>query len=240
VPDPAALEAHLRRRDPEALAEALGAIVRLGPAARPLRPSVERLASHGLPPPLARLALEALGAIGARESAPVLRRHLRHRHAEVRLAAARALGRVGGPVAVAALREALGDADRGVRGEAASALGALGAADAAGDLLRAFDGGVPEAGPAFGHVCPPGACADLASRLRARPFAELAPALEAVLWRPAAQVGDAPKVALVRELHALPPADVHPAIAAWHARWTGSPAVRDALARAAAATGPAP
>jgi HEAT repeat protein len=232
------LEAGLRSRDHETLNAALGAIVRLGAAARPLRPAVEALAESGLSPPLARTALEALGAMGVRESAPVLRRYLRHRRADLRLAAARALSRVGGPVAVAALRPALDDREPLVRGEAASALASLGAVEAVDDLYRALDRGVPEAAPALGRLCLGRACAGIADRLSQQPFAVLAPGCEALLFRPAAEVPDAQKIALVRRLRELPLPEVHRSLADWRARWTGSPAVGEALARAAEATAP--
>ncbi|HEU4535567.1 MAG TPA: HEAT repeat domain-containing protein, partial [Polyangiaceae bacterium] len=168
----------------------------------------------------------------------VLRRYLRHRHPGLRLAAARALGQAGGPVAVAGLRAALDDADERVRGEAASALAALGAVEATDDLYRALDRGVPEAAPALGRLCPAVACGGLADRLSAQPFARLAPGYEALLWRPASQVPDAQKVALVRRLQDLPAPEVHRFVAAWRERWSGSLAVGDALARAAEATAP--
>jgi hypothetical protein len=232
------LEARLRVREPDELAAALREVVRAGDAARPLRPAVEGLALRGLPPALAALALEALGSIGARESAPVVRRYVRHRHAGLRLAAAQALGQVGGPVAVAALRGALDDGDERVRGEAASSLAALGAVEATDDLYRALDRGVPEAAPALGRLCPASACAGLADRLSSQPFARLAPAYEALLFRPASPVPDAQKIALLRRLHDRPAPEVHRFVAEWRERWSGSLAVGDALARAAEATAP--
>ncbi|HEU4405468.1 MAG TPA: HEAT repeat domain-containing protein [Polyangiaceae bacterium] len=238
-PDLRAIEARLRGRDPEALAAALAEAARAGAAASPLRPPIEALAARGLPPPLALAALDALGAIGARESVPLLRRYLRHRRADLRLGALRALRRAGGPAAVAALRPALDDPDARVRGEAASALADLGATDATDDLYRALDRGVPEAAPALGRLCHASACDGLGGRLFAQPFSLLAPGCEALLFRPAAEVPDAQKVALLRRLHDLPPADVHRFVAGWRARWTGSPAVAEALARAAEVTAPA-
>ncbi len=238
APDLRALEAALRGRDAETLAEALADITRAGAAARPLRPLVEGHAARGLPPPLARLALGALGAMGARESVPLLRRYLRHRHPGLRLEAARALGRTGGPAAALALRAALDDVDGAVRGEAASSLAALGAVDALDDLYRALDRGVPEAAAAVGHLCAASACDGLGDRFFARPFALLAPGCEALLFRPASQVPDAQKLALVRRLHDLPAPDVHRFVADWRARWAGSLAVGQALAQAAEATEP--
>jgi hypothetical protein len=238
-PDLRALEAKLRGRDPEELAGALAEAARAGAAARPLRPSIEALAARGLPPPLALAALEALGAIGAKESAPIVRRYLGHRLAELRLGAVAALAKVGGPAAVAALRSALDDPEARVRGGAASALADLGAVEATGDLYRALDRGLPEAAPAVGRLCPASACDGLEGRLFALPFALLGPGCDTLLFRPVAEVPDAQKVALLRRLHDLPPGEVHRFVVAWRARWAGSPAVAEALGRAVEATAPA-
>lgn len=238
-PDLRALEAKLRGRDPEELAGALADATRAGAGARPLRPQIEALAARGLPPLLALAALEALGAIGARESVPIVRRYLGHRLAELRLGAVAALAKAGGPAAVAALRSALDDSEARVRGGAASALADLGAVETTGDLYRALDRGLPEAAPAIGRLCSASACDGLEGRLFSLPFALIAPGCDTLLFRPASEVPDGQKVALLRRLHELPPGEVHRFVVAWRARWAGSPVVAEALGRAVEATAPA-
>ncbi|HVJ94588.1 MAG TPA: HEAT repeat domain-containing protein, partial [Labilithrix sp.] len=126
-----------------------------------------------------------------------------HRTVAIRRAAVKALARTKGPAATPALRRALGDSDSQVRAAAAVGLGALKAKDAVADLFVALDHKVTEAAAAIGQACDPEQCDALAGKLGTLPFDVVTSGLEAVLFRPLAEISDDAKLKVLDRLRGL-------------------------------------
>ena len=86
------VQAKLKSGDAARTMEGLTAAQAGGAAAAGAVGTIEDLLKKGTSAPLAKAAVEALGAIGAQSSSAVIRPYIRHRNADVRRAAIRAIG----------------------------------------------------------------------------------------------------------------------------------------------------
>lgn len=166
-------------------------------------PAVAELLSKGLNDPLSQQAIDTLADLESPEGSAVLAQYVSHRTVELRRSAVKALAHTKGPAAGSALRRALADADPAVRGNAASGLGAIKAKDAVPDLFIALDHKVNEASVSIGQLCNPEQCRELASKLGKLPFGVVTGGFDQVFSRPAIDVPDEVKMALVSRLRDL-------------------------------------
>jgi HEAT repeat protein len=227
----AALRARIENGEVEGALEALGEARALGEAAAPLAPAIEALLKEGTSVPVALAALDALGAMRARQSSAVISGYLRHRSPKLRRAAVRALVETGGPDAATALREGLRSSDEGVRIASAEGLGRLGTETAMDDLYKALDRGLHAAASAIGELCRGEGCSGLASRAGTLETATLAAGLDEIFFRPS-PLPEEVLVKLVERLRAHGRQEVDAYLGRVASRWpaTGSPRVARALA----------
>jgi HEAT repeat protein len=170
-------------RDATQVVDGLTAAGAAGAAGAPVAPAIETILSRGSTLPIAKAAIEALGAIGVSSSSAVLRPYLRHRVPELRRAAARALGSTRGPEALAAFKEGLRSIDGQVRGFSATGLGTLGTAEALPELFLALDRGVSEAAASIGQLCSGAECNKFIARLGKEPFDVMTSGIDPILFR---------------------------------------------------------
>ena len=206
-PELAALERDLSSVDPARLAAALAQLTTGGKRPAALVSLLERRLAEGMPAALALVAIDALGKQGSPTSGAVLELYARHRDPALRKAALGALSRAVGAPAEQTLRAALLDPSAEARAEAARALGSLQVRAAVGDLLAALDRGTREAGESFAALCREQECDAVALRTGLWPLALMAAAIGALLARPASDVSDAQKLALVARLRAVATAE---------------------------------
>lgn len=204
-----------------------------------IRPIVEWL-RIGLPYPLAEAAIDTLADVDPREVQAIVP-YTQHRELKVRRAAVRALGKAIGPqatVAITTLRSALGDPDSAVRAAAALGLGSLHAKVAVSDLLAALDRRVYEAASSIGQVCEPADCEALVARLGKVPFDVETTGLDQMLSRPASEVSDDAKIAVIHKVRDVGTRDVNHFLKEVAGRWpkNGSVKVRRELDAAIMAT----
>ena len=176
--------AKLASNDAGEVLEGLTAAGAGGPIGAPLAPAIEALLKRGTTLPLAKAAIDALGAIGAESSSAALRPYMRHRVPELRRAAARALGSTRGPEALAAFRDGLRSPDGQVRGFSATGLGNLWAADALPDLFLALDHNVTEAASSIGLLCTASTCEKFLARLGSLPLDVMTSGIDPIFFRP--------------------------------------------------------
>lgn len=119
------------------------------------------LLRSGTPDRVTGAALEALGALGRRESIDLLAEYARHRRPEVRVIALQSLSGMRDSRVEAVLVNALRDSNPQVRSTAAVALGEGGYTDSVPVLFQAYERGVREACAAIGKL----GDADAADRL---------------------------------------------------------------------------
>jgi HEAT repeat protein len=163
----------------EALAKARDA----GASAAQAAPAIEELLVRGANVPVAKAAIEALGAIGERSSSAIIRPYSKHRVPDLRREAVKSLTSTRGADAAAAFREGLKSSDGMVRGYSAAGLGILGAKEAVPDLFAALDRDVTEAAAALGQLCDPAACKQLLDRTGKIGFDVLTSGLDPMLFR---------------------------------------------------------
>jgi HEAT repeat protein len=210
--------------------EGLGAARDAGAAAAPAAPAIEDLLRHGATVPVAKAALEALGAIGQGSSSAAIRPYSRHRTPELRRQAVKALLSTKGAEAISAFEEGLRSGDGVVRGYSASGLGNLGAKEALPDLFAALDRDVTEAAPAIGQLCDPADCKRFVDRLGKVSFEVTTSGLDPILFRAQALPDDL-LLDIVRKLRALGTLEAGRYLADVQARWpaSGSAAVKEAI-----------
>lgn len=179
-----AVVAKLASNDATQVLEGLTAAQAGGAVAAPLAPAIEALLVRGTTLPLAKAAIETLGAIGAASSSAALRPYVRHRVPELRRAAARALGSTRGPEALAAFRDGLRSPDAQVRGFSATGLGNLWAAEALPDLFLALDHNVTEAASSIGLLCTVETCEKFLARLGTLPLDVMTSGIDPMFFRP--------------------------------------------------------
>jgi HEAT repeat protein len=201
--------ARLTSGDPDQVESALGDVRVAGRGGAKAAPVIVDLLRRGLPLTLTKAAVDTLGDTETEPSSETLAWYARDRNPLVRKSAVSALAKTKGSIALKTLRMALSDSDAGVRGAAALGLGRLRAKDAVGDLLRALDHNVPEAAASIGALCAPTECERLAKKLETLPFDIVTSGLGDVLVRPAREVDDETKLAIVARLRALGTAEVN-------------------------------
>jgi len=205
-------------------------------------PQITALLRGGLPYPLAEAAIDTLGDVGSPDAPDVVAPYARHRDPKVRRAAIRALAKATGGGAVAtsapALRGALSDPDAQVRALAATGLGSLKAKVAVRDLFLALDHHVYEAAVSIGQLCDPADCDALVGRLGKIPFDVVTTGIDQLLFRPAAEVTDDQKIAVVDRVRDLGTRDANKFLKNVQGRWakTGSVKVRREIDAAVMAT----
>lgn len=197
------LTTRLRSGDPTAVVAALADVRAAGKDARAAAPAVVELLEQGSTPSVQLAAVSALEELEVDTAGPVLASYARHRDVKVRRGAVRALGRTRSAASEPALRRALGDADADVRASAALGLGQVGSEASTSDLGLALDHGVAEAAVSLGRLCRGDGCAKLGDLLGKQPFDVATSAIEPALFRPANEVPDAPKLALIERVRAL-------------------------------------
>lgn len=195
--------ARLRSGDPTALVAVLDEVRATGKDARAAAPAVVELLERGSVPSVQLAALSALEELEHEPAGPVLASYARHRDVKIRRSAVRALGRTRSPSSEASLRRSLGDPDADVRASAALGLGQVGSDRALPDLGLALDHGVAEAAVSLGRLCRGDACAALGDLLGKQPFDVATSAIEPALFRPATEVPDPVKIALVERVRGL-------------------------------------
>lgn len=170
-------------RDATQVVDGLAVATAAGAAGAPVAPAIETILSRGSTLPIAKAAIEALGAIGVSSSSAVLRPYLHHRAPELRRAAARAIGSTRGPEALAAFKDGLRSIDGQVRGFSATGLGTLGAPEALPELFLALDRNVSEAAASIGQLCSGADCNKFIARLGKEPFDVMTSGLDPILFR---------------------------------------------------------
>jgi hypothetical protein len=208
IPLPPDAVARLKSSDAQQIENALGDVRVSGRGGAPAVPAIVELLRRGLPESLTKAAIETLGDTESEAGSEVVAWYTRDRSPLVRRSSVGALAKLRGNVATKALRAALSDSDPAVRGLAASGLGRLKAKDAVGDLFRALDHDVTEAAAAIGALCSPADCEKLSKKLASLPFDVVTTGLSEVLVRPASEVDDETKIAIIGRLRALATAEV--------------------------------
>jgi hypothetical protein len=170
---------------------------------RTAAPLVDELLERGASSKILLRAMGVAGALGQPASSAALAPYVKHRAADVRLAAAQSLIRTKGPTAVQALRAALHSSDPALRGAAAEGLGALGAKDAVADLFVVLPKETPEAAGAIGALCSGDDCERFLALLGKLPFDTMQSGFLPILIRTGPQVSDAMKIQLIDQLRRL-------------------------------------
>jgi HEAT repeat protein len=212
----------------------LGALSRVQAAAtqaKPLAPDVEALLAKGSTIKVTLSALRALSALASESSSAFVAPYVQHRLPKVRRTAATTLLKTKGPVAVSALRAALRSPDARVRAIAARGLGDLDASSALDDLFKALDHRVDEAAVSIGKLCDVPACMKFVGRLGALQLGVITSGTDEILFRPAEQVDDKTKMAVIERLASLRTRSGTEYLADVYRRWpkTASPMVKEAL-----------
>jgi HEAT repeat protein len=230
-----AIVAKISSADAAEVLDGLAAAGAAGSAGAPLAPPIEGLLQRGATLPVAKAAIEALGAIGAASSSAVLRPYMRHRVPDLRRAAARALGSTRGPEAVEAYREGLRSPDGQVRGFSATGLGNLWAADALPDLFTALDRNVSEAAASIGLLCTAETCPKLLAKLGSIPLDVMTSGIDPILFR-SRPFPDETLIDLIGRVRELGSPDAGKYLADVLSRWpaAGSKRVKEALESAVA------
>jgi HEAT repeat protein len=241
IPLPADAMTRLKSGNPEGIESALGDVRVSGRAGLAAAPAIVELLRHGLPQALTQAALDTLGDVESEAASETISWYARDRDPVVRRSSVSALAKTKGGVASKTLRAALSDSDPGVRGLAATGLGLLRAKDAVGDLFRALDHNVPEAAASIGALCSAPDCEKLGKKLESLPFDVITSGLSEVLLRPAVEVDDETKIAILGRLRALATSEAGRFLREVQSRYPahGSERVKRALNEAVAGS-PAP
>ncbi len=170
---------------------------------RKAAPLVDELLVRGASGKILLRAMGVAGALGQPSSSTALAPYVKHRAAEVRLAAAQSLARTKGPIAIQALRGALGSSDIALRGAAAEGLGSLGAKDAVADLFVVLPKDTPQAAGAIGTLCSADDCKKFLALLGKLPFDTMQSGFLPILLRTGPEVPDALKIQLIEQLRRL-------------------------------------
>jgi HEAT repeat protein len=243
--DPSALTpaslAELTSDDPAVVRAGLDDARMAGPRGVAAVPRIVDLLRSGLPYGLAEAALDTLGDIELPDI-EVLVPYASHRDANVRRAAIHALAKTtapaGLPLAGATLRAALSDVDPQVRASAAVGLGSLKAPAAVPDLFLALDHHVYEAAASIGELCTAIECDALLGRLGRVPFDVITTGFDPILFRPAADVSDDAKVAIIDKVRDVGTNEANKFLRGVQGRWpkNGSLKVKRAIDAAVLAT----
>jgi hypothetical protein len=196
--------------------------------------SVAKLLAGGRSDAVTERALDALSALAAADSAPLLVNFAQHRRPSVRVRALTALSRVAGTDR--ALRQVVADGLRDsapeVRAAAARGLTTLRASEASPLLLRAFARGVPEAAATLGEIGDPSSLAGFSAQLTKQPLDAMLAGYAGYLARK--DLPDAAKLEVVAQLEELS----GPAVLRFLSRVSldprSSPALKQASLRASA------
>ncbi len=234
--------AHLKSEDPMELRSGLDDARMAGKDAAAAVPQIAALLRAGLPYGIAEAAIDTLGDIGAPDGVAAIAPYARHREPRVRRAAIRALTKTTDPagVAVAAttLRAGLSDPDPQVRALSATGLGSLRATAAVRDLFLALDHKIYEAAVSLGQLCQGAECDTLLGKVGKIPFDVVTTGLDQVLFRPASEVSDDQKLAVVTRVRDLGTRDANLFLKQVQGRWpkTGSVKVKREIDNAVLAT----
>jgi len=225
------LKKDLQSRQEARVLGALNTIKAAPTQGKPLTQEVETVLQKGSTIKVTLAALRALGALGSESSSAVVAPYVQHRSATVRRTATSALLQTKGPVAVTWLRKALRSPDAQVRAIAARGLGDLDAKAALGDLFQALDRRVFDAAVSIGKLCDVPSCMQFVGRLGALQLEVITSGTDEILFRPAAQVDDKTKMAVIERLAALRTRSGTEYLADVYRRWpqTGSAMVKEAL-----------
>lgn len=228
----------LRSSDEGKLREGLDNARIAGPGGAAYAPIIASRLEGGLSLALTEAAIETLADLEAATASAAVARYVSHRSVKIRRAAAKALARVKGPAAAPTLRKALSDSDAGVRATAATALGSLKAQDAVDDLFTALDHKVVEAAASIGQLCKNDKCVALAERIGRMPFDLVLTGVEAILFRPAADVSDDTKIKIVGRIRELGTQEANKFLRDVQGKWpkNGSARVKQAIEQAVLAT----
>ena len=234
----AASLAKLKSADLAIVREGLDDARLAGKRAAPAVPAIVALLTNGVPYAVAEAALDTLGDIESPDASPTIAMYERHRDPTLRRAAVRALAKTQGPMAAPTVRAALSDPDSRVRAEAATGLGALKAKAAVGDLFLALDHRVYEAAVSIGQLCEGAECDTFMSRLGKVPFDVMTTGIDPILFRPASEVGDEAKIAIVDKVRDVGTREANGFLKQIGARWPkkGSAKVKGEIDAAVLAT----
>jgi hypothetical protein len=234
----AASLAKLKSADLAIVREGLDDARLAGKRAAPAVPAIVALLTNGVPYAVAEAALDTLGDIESPDASPTIAMYARHRDPTLRRAAVRALAKTQGPMAAPTVRAALSDPDSRVRAEAATGLGALKAKAAVGDLFLALDHRVYEAAVSIGQLCEGAECDTFMSRLGKVPFDVMTTGIDPILFRPASEVGDEAKIAIVDKVRDVGTREANGFLKQIGARWPkkGSAKVKGEIDAAVLAT----
>ena len=237
--DIAALRKQLTSGKPAEMAAALSTIQTAPKQARPLLVDLNSLLGSGVRLGQLPKLIKVTASLKDGSSSKLIAPYVRHRSKPVRRAAAAALAKTGGKAAVKGLRQGLRSRDAAVRGVAASGLGALGAKEALPDLFKAFARNVGEAAAAIGQLCTKQQCTKFLSSLGKTPFDVMSSGIDEILFRPAAEISEQEKLAVVVRLRELGTKDVGSYLSRVSKRWPkgGSAKVKKAIDDAVAAVG---
>ncbi len=170
----------------------------------------------GLPPRLLDAAIDTLMLLGEPSTAPVFVALAVHRRHSVRLRALQVLIALRPKDTERLLLRGLGDSNAAVRGAAAEGLGEIGAKSSVDTLFRAFDRGNAQAAAAIGRLCPAGDLPRVLAYVGRIPLTSLTPRFDALLAR--RDLGEAPKLQVVMQLHELGTAEARGTIEGLRAR----------------------
>jgi hypothetical protein len=202
-------------------------------------PLVAKVLERGGTQKVLEAALKAASKLKQPALSSAIAPYTQHRVPEIRHGAVKALLKTKGPVAVDTLRKGLRSSDAVVRGTSATGLGELGAKETLGDLFRAFDHGVPEAGAAIGQLCGPEDCEKFAERTGKVAFDVMSTGFDQILFRPPTEISDDEKLRIVGRLRELGTPEVGKYLADVGERWPKdwSKKVKQAIDAAAHAVG---
>ncbi|HKU37009.1 MAG TPA: hypothetical protein VJR89_02645 [Polyangiales bacterium] len=194
--------------------------------------AVANLLERGHSDPVTDRALEALGALGARESGRILAQYTRHRRPAARQRAFTALGQVAGedPALRRRVADGLRDSAANVRGAAARALETLQAREATPLLLQAVGRGVPEAAATLGAIGEPSSLEGFHAYLRKQPLDVMLSGYQRYLQRP--DIDEKAKLDVVARLEDVAGPAVLRFVSELSRQPKLSPAVRQAAATA--------
>jgi len=238
IPLPADAIRRLRSGDLAAVRTALDDVRVSGKSGSSAVATILELLRKGLPPPLTRAAVAALGDTESEAASETLAWYARNRNAEIRRDAVEALAKTRGAAAMTALRAGLSDADSGVRSQSAIGLGTIKAKQAVPDLLTALEHNVLEAAAPIGELCVADQCDRLASKLGSMPFGAVTAGLYQVLFRPSREVPDDFKKSVIDRVRELATPEANQFLQGVQSKWpaTGSRQVKLAIDHAVTAT----
>lgn len=198
-----AVKKQLLSADAEQIQAGLDAVKEAGAAAKPIVPTLNSVLKKGSSTALLTQVIQVTSKLEDPSSSAAIAPYVRHRVPAVRQAAAKALAHTKGPEAIKALRRGLRSRDAVVRGIAAGALGSLGAKEALPDLFNAFDHNVGEAAVSIGQLCDKKSCDQFLKRIGKVPFDIITSGLDQMLFRPATNMSDDEKIAIIGRLREL-------------------------------------